>query len=213
MCVVSIKVDMAQRWRYAAGMRALLSIAAVLLVSGVGLATPEPWKLDAGHSRVGFKVSHLVVSEVSGQFREFEKSEVQLDEQDLTKSSARIELRANSIDTGDSKRDEHLRGPDFFDAKKYPLISFASKSITRGADGAYRVLGDLTIRDVKKPLTLDAKVSEAVKSPKGSTVRAVKLSGAIKRSDYGIKWNKTLDTGGAVVGDEVKLEFQLELVK
>jgi len=193
-------------------MRALLSVAAVLFVSSLGLAAPAPWKLDAGHSRVGFKVSHLVVSEVSGQFREFEKSAVQLDEQDLTKSSARIEIKAASIDTGDGKRDEHLRGADFFDAKKYPTVSFISRSITRAADG-YRVAGELTIRDVKKPVTLDAKVSEAVKGPKGAPVRAVKLSGKIKRSDYGIKWNKTLDTGGAVVGDEVNLEIQLELVK
>lgn len=194
-------------------MRAVLSVAAVLFVSSLGLAAPAPWKLDAGHSRVGFKVSHLVVSEVSGQFREFGKSEIQLDEQDLTKSSARIEIKAASIDTGDGKRDEHLRGADFFDATKFPLVSFASRSITRGTDGGYRVAGDLSIRDVKKPVTLDAKVSEAIKGPRGATVRAVKLSGKIKRSDYGIKWNKTLDAGGAVVGDEVTLEIQLELQK
>jgi polyisoprenoid-binding protein YceI len=193
-------------------MRSLLAASALLFVTSLAQADAVAWTYDASHSRVGFSVTHLVVSTVSGRFNQVTKSNILLDEADLTKSKAEIEIAAASIDTGDAKRDEHLKSPDFFDVKKFPTLTFKSKSITKTGDG-YRVDGALKIRDVEKPVTLSASVSQPVKTPWGKQVRSVKLGGKIKRSEFGLTWNKGLETGGVVVGDEVTLDVQVELAK
>ncbi len=193
-------------------MRNLLAASALLFVTSLAQADAVPWTYDGSHSRVGFSVPHLVVSTATGRFNQVTKSSIALDEADLTRSKAEIEIAASSIDTGDAKRDEHLRGPDFFDVKKYPTLTFKSKSISKAGEG-YKVNGTLKIRDIEKPVTLTATVSEAVKSPWGKQVRSVKLGGKIKRSEFGLTWNKGLETGGVVVGDEVTLDVQVELTK
>jgi polyisoprenoid-binding protein YceI len=193
-------------------MRKFLAAGALLFVTSLAQADAVPWTYDASHSRVGFSVSHLVVSTAEGRFNQITKSVIALDEANLTKSSAEIEIAATSIDTGDPKRDEHLRGPDFFDVKKYPTVTFKSKSIEKAGEG-YKVNGSLKIRDVEKPVTLTATVSQPVKTPWGKQVRSVKLGGKIKRSEFGLKWNKGLETGGVLVGDEVTLDVQVELTK
>lgn len=193
-------------------MRSLVAGLAVSLIAFAASAAPVDYTFDASHSNIGFKVPHLVVSSVSGRFKEVQSSQIKLDDQDLTKSHVSIEIKAGSVDTGDAKRDEHLRSPDFFDSAKYPLIKFTSTKITKAGKG-YKLVGDLTIRDVRKSVTLDATVSDPIKNPWGKHVRGVKLSGVIKRTDFGLKWNKALEAGGFVVGEEVTLNIDAEVTK
>jgi polyisoprenoid-binding protein YceI len=174
-------------------------------------ASTSEWAIDATHAHVGFTVPHMVVSEVEGQFKSF-SGKVALDEKDPTRSQVSFSAQVASIDTGNADRDEHLKGPEFFDAAKYPQIQFKSTKITKSGKG-YKVVGDLTIRGVTKSVTLDATLSEAVQNPWGKQVRASKLTGRIKRSDFGVSWNKALDKGGVLVGDEVALDVKLELNK
>lgn len=169
------------------------------------------WTLDPSHSRIGFTVPHMVISEVDGQFKKW-SGKALLDEKNLHNSQVELTIDAASIDTGDAKRDEHLRAPDFFDAAKYPEIKFKSSRITKAGKG-YKLQGDLTIHGVTKPVTLDATVSNAVMNPWGKQVRAVRITGKLKRQDFGLNWNKTLDKGGVLVGDNVELNIKLELDK
>lgn len=183
----------------------------------VALARPAvaevaDWAIDGSHSRVGFSVSHMVVSSVSGRFKQF-SGKVELDDANLTKSQVDISVKTESVDTDDAKRDEHLRSPDFFDAKKFPTLDFKSTKITKVGGKKYKLAGDLTIHGVTKPVVLDAEVSDAVKNPWGKLVRSVKLSGKVKRGDFGLKWNKALETGGVLVGDDVSLDVQVEINK
>lgn len=173
--------------------------------------TTSEWALDASHSSIGFTISHMVVSEVDGQFKKY-TGKALLDERDLSKSQVEFKAEVASIDTGDAKRDEHLRSPDFFDAQKYPELTFKSTKITKAGKG-YKLKGVLTIHGVSKEVTLDATVSQAVKNPWGKQVRAAKISGKVKRSDFGLTWNKTLDQGGVVLGEEVQIDIKLELNK
>jgi polyisoprenoid-binding protein YceI len=175
-----------------------------------GAALTE-WTLDASHSKVGFVASHMVISEVEGQFRNF-SGKVHLDEKNPTRSQVELSVQVGSIDTGTPDRDKHLRSPDFFDADKFPTISFKSKQIRR-AGKAYKITGELTMRGVTREVTLDATLSDAVANPWGKSVRAAKLKGQIDRRDFGVSWNKSLDKGGLVVGNEVQLEVTVEITK
>lgn len=169
------------------------------------------WTIDPSHTHVGFSVPHMVVSEVDGQFKKW-SGKVQLDEKSLEKSQVSFAIETASIDTGDAKRDEHLKSPDFFDTAKFPQITFKSSKISKSG-AAYSLQGELTIHGVTKPVTLTATVSDSVTSPWGNQVRAVKISGKIKRGDFGLNWNKALEAGGVLVGEEVALDIKLELNK
>jgi polyisoprenoid-binding protein YceI len=189
---------------------ASLTLAASLLATAA-LAETTEWTLDPAHSHVGFSVPHLVVSDVEGTFKKW-SGKALLDEANLTKSSVEFSADVASIDTAEAKRDEHLKSPEFFDAAKFPQLTFKSTKITKGGKG-YKLTGDLTIHGVTKSVTLDATVSAPVKNPWGKLVRAAKITGKIKRSDYGLTWNKALETGGVLVGEEVTLDVKLELNK
>jgi polyisoprenoid-binding protein YceI len=182
-----------------------------LLVAGIAHADSVEWKLDPSHTSIGFTVPHLVVSSVDGRFKEA-SAVVKLDDADLTKSDVSVTINAASVDTGDAKRDEHLRSPDFFDAKKFPTLTFKSTKISKAGKG-YTLTGNLTIRDVTKPVTLDAIVSAPVKTPWGNQARAATLTGKVKRGDFGLKWNKALETGGVLVGDDVTINVKAEVTK
>jgi len=182
-----------------------------LLVAGIAHADSVEWKLDTSHTKIGFSVSHLVVSSVKGRFKEA-SAKVQLDDADLSKSEVAVEINAASIDTDEAKRDEHLRGADFFDVKRFPKLTFKSTKIAKAGSG-YKLTGNLTIRDVTKPVTLDATLSAPIKTPWGNQARAAKLTGKLKRSDFGLKWNKALEAGGVVVGEEVTLNITAEVTK
>jgi len=192
-------------------MRAIPALLATLLVATAASADSAEWAIDTSHSHVGFNISHLVVSSVDGRFKDF-SGKVTLDEADLTKSSVDLSIKVNSINTDDEKRDAHLKSPDFFDAAKYPEIKFHSTKIVRGGKG-FKVTGDLTIRDITKSVTLDGALSKPIKSPWGKEVRGAKFDGKIKRGDFGLKWNKTLEAGGVVVGEDVALQVAIELNK
>lgn len=179
------------------------------LAATSALAETAPWTIDPAHTKVGFTVDHMVVSEVDGQFNKF-SGKVLLDEKNLTKSQVEFTIEAASIDTDNADRDKHLKGPDFFDVQKHPQLKFVSKKIWKAVKG-YKVKGDLTIRGVTKEVTLDASVSEPIKSPWGKLVRGVKVSGKINRQDFGMTWNKALDVGGLALGDEVEIEVKSEL--
>ncbi|MET0342530.1 MAG: YceI family protein [Polyangiales bacterium] len=184
---------------------------ATSLFGAVALAEPTAWTLDPVHSAVEFSVPHLMVSEVEGRFKTW-TGKALLDEKDLTKSQVEFSADVASVDTGDAKRDEHLKSPEFFDAAKFPKLSFASTKITKAGKG-YKLKGNLTIHGVTKEVTLDATVSNPVKNPWGKEVRGAKITGKVKRGDYGLSWNKTLDQGGVLIGDDVTIEVKLELNK
>ncbi len=192
-------------------MRAIPALLATLLVASAASADSAEWAIDASHSHVGFSISHLVVSSVSGRFKDV-TGKVLLDEADLTKSSVDLTIKVDSIDTDEPKRDAHLKSPDFFDSAKYPTITFHATKIVRGGKG-FKVTGDLKIRDVSKSVTLDGTLSKAIKAPWGKDVRGAKFDGKIKRGDFGLKWNKALEAGGVVVGEEVTLDIALEINK
>lgn len=189
---------------------AALTLAASLF-AGQAFAQSTEWAIDATHAYIGFAAPHMVVSEVEGQFKTF-SGKVMLDEKDLTKSTVEFSADVASVDTDNADRDKHLKSPDFFDAAKFPKISFVSESIKKSGKG-YKVTGNLTMRGVTKKVTLDATISESVVNPWGKSVRAVKVSGKINRQDFGVSWNKSLDKGGVLVGDEVTLNVKLELNK
>lgn len=189
---------------------AVLALAASLF-TGQALAQSTEWAIDASHAYIGFSAPHMVVSEVEGQFKTF-SGKVMLDEKDLTKSTVEFSADVASIDTDSADRDKHLKGPDFFDASKFPKIVFVSESIKKAGKG-YKITGNLTMRGVTKKVTLDATISQVVVNPWGKSVRAVKVTGKINRQDFGVSWNKSLDKGGMVVGDEITMNVKLELNK
>jgi polyisoprenoid-binding protein YceI len=173
---------------------------------------PATYDIDAAHSRVGFSVRHMMVSTVRGEFKKFTGT-AYIDEKNPSASKVTLDADVGSIDTGEPKRDAHLKSPDFFDATKFPKLTFASTSVSRTAAG-YAIKGDLTIHGVTKPLTLDVDaLSPEMKDPWGGLRRGTHAHGKIDRKDFGLTWNKALETGGAVVGDEVTLDLDVELLK
>ena len=203
------------RTHYALLCLALSANATTVLAESAPSSAPSAalteWTLDASHSRVGFSVPHLVISEVDGDLKRW-TGKALLDEKNLQNSQVEFTAEAASIDTGNADRDKHLKAPDFFFVEKFPEIRFKSTKITKSGKG-YKVQGELTMHGVTKPVTLDAVVSEAVTNPWGKQVRSAKITGQIKRQDYAMTWSKTMDKGGAVVGDLVTLNIKLELNK
>lgn len=170
------------------------------------------WKIDSSHSAIRFSVRHMMVANVHGEFKKFE-GEIEFDEQDAAASTVDVKIDARSIDTREPQRDAHLRSADFFDAEKYPHLSFRSKSVEMVNDNRARILGDLTIRDVTKPVTLEAEYSGQAKNPYGRIVAGFNALARINRKDWGLTWNVALETGGFLVGDEIAINIELELVK
>jgi polyisoprenoid-binding protein YceI len=172
----------------------------------------ETYSVDVAHSYVGFSVSHMVISKTKGHFNEFSGTLV-YDEKDVTKSSIKGTVSVPSVDTGNQKRDDHLRGADFFDAAKFPEITFESKKVEKRASGPV-VTGLLTIKGVTRPIEVPFKVLGKVKDPWGNERVGVELSPVvINRQEFGLTWSAKLDTGGLVVGDEVTLELAGEFVR
>lgn len=169
------------------------------------------WQIDTVHTHVGFSVKHMMVSTVRGQFGSY-RGTLELDSDDFTKSRFEGEIDVTSINTGNEQRDTHLRSNDFFDAPNHPKITFKSTKIERRGDDSYAVTGDLTIRGVTKPVTLDVEWSGTSKSPYGQTLTGFGVRGTINRKDFGVSFNAALETGGVVVGDKVKLEVDVEAI-
>ena len=194
-------------------MNRMTRIAALALAIAPALAFGQAatWNVDGSHTRAGFSVKHLVISDVKGEFSKTE-GKAQIDEADLSKSSIEVTIDAASVDTRDAKRDAHLKSADFFDVAKYPTITFKSTKVEAGKDGALTVTGDLTMHGVTKPVTLEGSITKAITDPWGNTRRGASFTGKLDRKAWGISWSKIADVG-AVAGDEVKLDIQAELVK
>ena len=174
--------------------------------------TNTKWVLDPTHSELGFKIKHLMITNVSGAFNEF-SIEAETVDNDFT--TARITARVNmsSINTNNAQRDEHLRNADFFEVEKYPEMLFQSREIVKGADGAYKVHGDLTLRGITKPVALNVEYGGVIKDPWGTERSGFTITGKINRSEWGVTFNSVLETGGVGLSDEVKIFSEVQLVK
>jgi polyisoprenoid-binding protein YceI len=192
-------------------MKRKLFAAAVLTVLAVLPLQAETYSIDPGHSEVSFQIRHLV-SQVRGRFNTF-SGNVQLDPKNLTNSSVEFHIKADSIDTGVPDRDKHLKTGDFFEVEKYPEITFKSKSIKPAGKDKYNVTGDLTMHGVTKQVTLPVTFLGQAKDPWGNTRAGFETETTLNRKDYGIVWNKALDNGGALLGDDVKIAINLETVQ
>jgi polyisoprenoid-binding protein YceI len=170
-------------------------------------AAASVWELDPSHSAAQFSVTHMMVSTVRGQFSNVHGT-VELDDANAANVKVDATIDATTIDTREPKRDGHLKSPDFFDVAKYPTITFKSKKSQKAGEGAYKVTGDLTIHGVTKEVVLDV---SGVKSA-GTRMGAVATT-KVNRKDYGLLWNKALEAGGVVVGDDVDITIDIELVK
>jgi len=176
-------------------------------------ASASTWEMDAAHSGIEFSVRHMMVSTVKGRFEKV-KGTVELDEKDVTKSTVEVTIELSSVNTNEPKRDGHLKSSDFFDVAKFPTATFKSTKVQRVGKNRCKVTGDLNLHGVSKPVVLEVEgPSEPFKTPFGTTVRGVHATGKIDRKDFEIGWNKVLDNGGVVVGNEVSLELNAELVE
>ncbi|WP_179413391.1 YceI family protein [Mucilaginibacter sp. E4BP6] len=176
------------------------------------MATATKWVLDPMHSEVQFKVKHLVISTVSGFFKSFE-GELDTENDDFTDAKISFSLDINSIDTNQSQRDEHLKSAEFFDAEKYPKISFKSTSFTKAGDDEYKLAGDLTVKGVTKPVTLDVEFGGAADDFYGNTKAGFEISGKINRKDFGLTWSGVTEAGAVVVGEDIKLLINVQFAK
>lgn len=170
------------------------------------------YALDASHSRVGFVARHAMVTKVRGAFNEVTGTGY-LDAADPSKSHLELTIQAASIDTRNADRDAHLRGNDFFEMEKYPEIRFVSTAAERADDTTYRVTGDLTIKDVTKPVTFDLEFTGAVVDPFGNQRIGLEGSVTVNRKDWGVNWNATMEAGGVLVSEKVLLEFEVSAIK
>jgi len=170
------------------------------------------WKVDPVHSKVIFSVSHMVISEVSGRFNDFEATIVQTKD-DLSDSKLTATIKTKSIDTDNEGRDKHLRSADFFDVEKYPEITFTSKSFEKTGKDTYKITGDLTMHGATKPVVLETKFNGTMNDPWGNTKAGFKAETKVNRKDFNIVWNKTLEVGGLLVGDEVEITINIEMAK
>lgn len=169
------------------------------------------WVLDPTHSEVQFKVKHLVISTVSGFFKSFEGS-LTTDSEDFENAKVEFSLDVNSIDTNQEQRDGHLKSAEFFDAEKYPKISFASTSFTKDGDD-YKLNGDLTIKDVTKPVSLDVEYGGSAGDFYGNTKAGFEVTGKINRKEFGLTWDGVTEAGSIVVGEDIKLIINVQFAK
>ena len=169
------------------------------------------WKLDKVHSSITFTVKHMVISEVTGSFKDFTIA-LKSEKDDFSNAEVQSTIKVGSLSTDNTMRDNHLKSDDFFNAEKFPEINFKSTSFEKLGDNKYKITGDLTIRDVTKNVTFDATLNGTLKTDRGM-LSAWKATTTINRFDYNLKWSKTLETGGLMVGQDVIITLNLELNK
>jgi polyisoprenoid-binding protein YceI len=189
------------------------AVAIAMLIALPVLAHADTWQIDPAHSSVEFTVRHMMISNVKGQF---EKTTGTITTNGSDPASATIDatIDAASVDTRVEKRDAHLKSPDFLDVAKYPTITFKSTKVEAAGAGKFRVTGDLTLHGVTKPVVLDVETAgPPIRDPMGNTRAGASATTKINRSDFGLKWNKALEAGGVVVGDEVAISIDVEAIK
>lgn len=170
------------------------------------------WKIDSAHSQVTFSVRHMMISNVYGRFEKFE-GDVDFNEADPARSTVDVKIDASTISTRDPQRDGHLKSPDFLTVEKYPYITFKSTRVEMINPDHGRVTGDLTIRDITRPVMLDVEYSGTARSPYGTVSAGFSASTKINRKDWDLTWNVALETGGLLVGDEIKVNIDVELIR
>lgn len=197
--------------QFASRIGVIAGLAAVLALPG--LAAPSTWEIDPNHSAAQFAVRHMAISTVRGAFTKVSGT-VQWDDKDVTKSIVEVTIDAASVDTRVADRDKDLRSDHFFDVSKYPTITFTSKKVEQAGPGKLKITGDLTIHGTTKEVVLDVDgPTPAVKDPWGNERAAATAATKVNRQDFGVKWNATMDNGGVVVGDEVTITIDIEMVK
>jgi polyisoprenoid-binding protein YceI len=170
------------------------------------------WNIDPSHSAIAFSVRHMVVSKTRGRFTKW-SGQLRFDAQNPASSSVEVTIDPRSLDTADAQRDAHLRSADFFDVEKHPSASFRSTRVEVTAEDRYSVTGDLTIHGVSKPVVLEVTYEGSGKDPWGGERAGFLATTSIVRKDFGLEWNKPLETGGLLVGEKVELTLEIEAVK
>jgi polyisoprenoid-binding protein YceI len=170
----------------------------------------QTWNVDTSHSQLHFSVRHMMIAKVRGSFTKWSGA-ITLDD-DLAKSSVQVTAEIAGIDTADEKRNGHLKSPDFFDAEKFPKLTFNSKRV-EGSGDRFKVVGDLVMHGVTKEVTLDVQREGAGKDPWGNERQAFSAKTHLNRNDFGLKWNQALETGGVLVGEKVEIEAEISAVK
>jgi len=193
--------------------RSIVTLIAMFTLSIPVFGDAATWQIDPDHSSFQFKVRHLMVSNVKGDFTKA-KGVVTIDERDIANLKLEITIDAASVNTGHAKRDEHLRNADFFDVAKHPTITFVSKRAEKAGMDRLKVIGDLTMHGVTREVTVDVEgPTQEVKDPGGNFRRGATATTKINRKDFGLTWNRVLETGGVVVGEDVDISVEIELIK
>jgi len=193
--------------------RIITTVCTIIAFTLPTLAAASSWTIDQDHSNVGFKVKHLMISNVKGEFRTFNGT-LELNDKDVTKSKVVVNIDTNSITTGVTKRDDHLKSPDFFEVAKFPAMTFVSKRIQKSGDDKLKVYGDLTLHGVTREVALDVEgPTKAYKDSWGNIKRGVSATTMINRKDFGLVWNKAIESGAVVVGDEVTISLEVEMLQ
>ena len=192
-------------------MNRLIAAATLAVLASPAAALAASWKIDPGHTSSTFEATHLLLTKVRGSIGETTGT-VDIDDKDVTKSKIDVVIDATKLDTGSADRDAHLKTEDFFWTDKHPKITFVSTKVEKAGKDKLKVTGDLTMRGVTKPVVLDVTYTGTeVKAPWGVAIRGASAVTTVNRKDWGIVWNKTLDGGGTIVGDNVKLLLDVEL--
>lgn len=176
------------------------------------MSTKTIWKLDLSHSEAQFKVKHLVISTVSGQFTDF-SGEIHTEGNEIGGAKAIFEAKIDSISTNNADRDGHLKSPDFFDAASFPTLNFASTSFSKVSNDEYAITGDLTLRGVTKSIELKSELGGIAVDPYGQEKVGFEITGKISRKEFGLTWSAVTEAGGVVVGDEIKIALNLQFIK
>ena len=188
------------------GLPVFLILSLALVAAG---ASAVPWSVDLAHSQIGFTVKHLGITDVDGQFRQA-TIDLTFDPDDLPASRVSATIVAASIDTGIEKRDNHLRSADFFDVEKYPTITFKSTAVRDVSERGFTLVGELTIRGITRPVELKVVRSPILDAPTFGRRIAFSATGSIHRADFGLNWNRVLDNGGLLVGEDVPVKIAIE---
>ena len=193
-------------------MKSYKFFAILILLGFTTLTAQTKWNVDKAHSKIEFEVSHMVISSVTGYFRNYDVN-IESDNADFENAKISFSAGVKSIDTENKKRDNHLKSKDFFNAKKFPKLTFVGKSFTKFEGNKYKLVGDITMHGITEELSFDVKFNGTIDDPWGNTRAAFVITGELNRFDFQLKWNKLLEAGGAVVGKTVSITCKIELIK
>ena len=194
-------------------MKRIFAIVSLLVLALPLAALASTWNLDPDHSTAQFKVKHLMISNVKGNFETI-SGVLNLDDRDITRSRVEVNIQVTSVNTNIKKRDDHLRSADFFDVARFPAMTFTSTRVEKAGPDKLRVTGNLTLKGVTRPVVLHVDgLTPEIRDPWGYVRRGASATATINRRDFGITWNKSMDNGGSVVGEEVAIQLEVEFVR